>query len=127
MKNLKSTNHIALYVYSGYESLIFAARILGAAGFKTVIATYGSNILQDINDFSELNVIVLDRVRDIEQLKYCSQLRDDDRTKNIPIIAIVANDEITEDFVINFGVDKCLRMPLDIDLFREIVSDYLDR
>ncbi len=127
MKNLNRITRVALYVHPEYESLVFAAHALGAVGFKTIIATYGSNILEEVSSLSDLAVIVFDRVRTVEQLKYCEQIKGNERTKNIPVIAIVANDDIMQDQIINSSVDKYLRVPLDIDLFRKIVSAYLDK
>ena len=127
MKILKNSDHLALYVHPGYESLIFVAYALGAAGFKTITATYDSNILEGISDFSNLDVIVFDQMREMEYLNYCSKLKNNERTKNIPIIVIVDNEDITQDQVISSGADKYLKTPLDIIAFRENITAYLRR
>lgn len=126
MENLKDTDRLAFYVYPDHESRIFAAHALGAAGFKTILSTYRPNLLEEISHLAHLDVIVFDRVREMEHLNYCRQLKNDERTKNIPLIVIVANPEITQDQVISSGADNYLPSPLNLDLFQEIISAYLN-
>jgi CheY-like chemotaxis protein len=120
MKNDKKST--ALYVCPSYDSRMVISVLLKSLDLDVVITTYEANILDEINSLPEINIVVLDHVYSIEHLEWCNQLKSDARTKHAPIIAVIANENISQDQLAKLEIDFYVRTPVDINWFQELVT-----
>jgi DNA-binding response OmpR family regulator len=59
-------------------------------------------------------------------LEVCHQLKINEKTKNIPVIVIMAcEEEITESIAIEAGADSYLVAPVKVEKFRETIQSFL--
>jgi two-component system, cell cycle response regulator DivK len=98
--------------------------VLGAAGFRTLEATNGSEAIalavERIPD-----VILLDlRLADMDGLDVARELRHDARTARIPIVGLSAMPPQDGDWLVAAGFSGYLTKPIDVRDFPEQVRRY---
>lgn len=125
MKNNKKRT--ALYVCPAYDSRMVISFLLRSLDLDVVTTTYEGNMLEEFNTLPEIDIVVLDHLQSMEHLEWCSQLKSDARTENSPIIAVLANENISQDEIAKLKIDFYTRTPVDIDSFQKIITRYIDK
>lgn len=116
----------AIYVDEAMRGMMLPARILGASDVEPIVVHKREEVLGLAMQLPELNMIVWDNFSKSESLAYCTQLKSNEKTKNIPLIVIAENDQITDEQILATGANEVVRMPFDPDKFQRIIVRYLD-
>ena len=99
--------------------------ILHEAGYTTLTLEDGTNVIQIVHK-EKPDLILLDIWLSGEDGgDIAKKLKRDDKTKQIPIIMISANNE-TEQIAKNAGADGFLKKPFDINDLVEIVQKHFE-
>lgn len=118
MQTSSKKKQIALYVYA-FVSVLYVPRLLSHFGWNCIIAVYQENFLE-IAAEKQPDIIILDQFSDSE-LKFCRQLKNNEKTKNIRLIIFTAFDENIS-MAIEAGADACLSNPISRTELQKIIQ-----
>lgn len=115
-----------VYVVEDDLSTLFALNtILENAGYDVILSHSGLRLLE--KGLPATDLFILDkRMPDIDGLDVCSHLRQQEATRNIPIVMISA----TRDFkqkALSAGVNDCLEKPFQMDQLLGLVAKHTEQ
>jgi DNA-binding response OmpR family regulator len=97
--------------------------ILRKAGYETICFPTGTAVMQ--NDFETPDLFLLDKqLSGIDGLDICRRLKENIRTKNIPVIMISANPQIGP-LSLEAGADDYIEKPFTIELLLSTIETYI--
>lgn len=108
------------------RGMMLPARVLGASDVELIVVHKREEVLGLAIQLPELNIIVWDNFSKSESLAYCAQLKSNEKIKNIPLIVVVENDQITDEQILITGANEVVRKPFDVKKFQRIIDRYLD-
>jgi CheY-like chemotaxis protein len=127
--NVKQNERLAptiLFIHAPNQSRLIVKTVLQFCGFE-IIATTESGILKSIEEIPKIDFIVLDFVHDIRELKSCLLLKKEQKTQHTPLVAIIANPEITQEKLRSFYIDEIIRAPVDVDELEIFFKEYIKK
>jgi DNA-binding response OmpR family regulator len=118
MQTYSNKKQIALYVHD-FVSVLYVPRLLSHFGWNCITAVYQEDFLE-IAAEKQPDIIILDQISDSE-LKFCRQLKNNEKTKNIRLIIVAAFDE-NMSTAIEAGADACLNKPFSRTELQKIIQ-----
>ncbi len=115
-----------LYVEDNLENRILIKRILEAEGYAVIEAENGAAVLR-IVESAEPDLILMDiNLPDIDGYECTARLRQVDRFRKIPIVALTANVmEGDRQKALDAGCDGYIPKPIDVDHLPTQVAEHL--
>lgn len=116
---------VALIVDDNDGNRKLARDILGGAGFRTLEAATGADAIALASEHAP-DVVLMDlRLPDIDGTEAARRLRDDERTAEIPVVALSALSlEGNDDWLEAAGFAGWLEKPIHVATFAEQVRRY---
>jgi DNA-binding response OmpR family regulator len=118
MQTYSNKKQIALYVHD-FVSVLYVPRLLSHFGWNCISAVYQEDFLE-IAAEKQPDIIILNQISDSE-LKFCRQLKNNEKTKNIRLIIVAAFDE-NMSTAIEAGADACLNKPFSRTELQKIIQ-----
>jgi DNA-binding response OmpR family regulator len=99
--------------------------ILRRAGYETISFSNGEVLMQD--EFENPNLFLLDKqLSGDDGLDICRHLKENNDTKNIPVIMISANPQIGP-LSIEAGADDYIEKPFNIELLLTTIKNHIEK
>jgi two-component system cell cycle response regulator DivK len=117
---------LVLVVDDNAKNVKLAGDVLRVAGFRTLEAASGGDAIA-LARAHRPDVILMDiRLPDMEGTDAMRQLKDDDRTADIPVVALTSL-TTNEEWFRSVGFDGYLEKPISVTEFAEQVRGYCRR
>ncbi len=99
--------------------------ILGNAGYQIAISSTGEDILND--SFEVPDLFLLDKqLAGHNGLDICMHLKNNPKTKDIPVIMISASPDIGP-LSMEAGADAYIEKPFEIEYLRSVIRHYIEK
>ncbi|WP_176453250.1 PleD family two-component system response regulator [Pseudanabaena sp. SR411] len=122
--DIASTKKFTVLDVCDFVSVNFYARLIRGMGLNCIELVYSEN-LWEIATQHLPDIILLEQFVP-SHLNICSQLKTNEKTKDIPVIVITTcKEEIPESIALKAGVDAYLVAPVRVDKFKETIESFL--
>ena len=115
---------VVLVVEDDPKNLKLVRDLLRVSGYETLEATDGKQAVELAKD-NKPNLILMDiQIPVMDGLEATGLLKNDDKTKNIPVVALTASVmNGDEERILKAGCDGYISKPIDIEVFLKKVSE----
>jgi len=122
----KKTMDNKILIVEDDESIMDVLKIiLRKAGYETTSFSNGKAVMLD--DYEIPNLFLLDKqLSGIDGLDICRHLKENNNTKNVPVIMISANPQIGT-LAIEAGADDYIEKPFTIDFLLSTIKGHIQR
>ncbi len=123
-----SDEPVILYIEDNPDNRKLVSRVLGAEGFTVYTANDGPSGLAFVEETTPDLILVDLQLPDIDGYEVTRTLRQMDRLKNTPIVALTAN-VLKEDRERSFaaGCDGFIQKPFSVDKLPNQIKNYLSQ
>jgi DNA-binding NtrC family response regulator len=122
---MKSRFETALYINELNSGILLLSRLLLASGIHVVAVSDRKDIFSKISATGKIDIVVWDEITDSSSLTYFKKLKNDEKTKDAPFIAVFRNGKITAEQAIHAGAGAYFNYPLDVDEFQRLITNEL--
>ena len=121
-----SKNELILYVEDNIANRLLVRRVLEASGYSMIEAENAKQALEAIQSHDPDLILMDINMPDIDGYTLTGQLKQIQKLKSVPIIALTANVMRGDrERTIEAGCDGYIQKPIDVDTLPEQIAEYI--